>query len=191
MAAMKFGVFSRPKHKRDVSGDAYTIQERDEFIVVAVVDGLGSGEEAAKASRTAVEQVERDCALPLMEILRRCHRALRNTRGAVMGLLRVEPAVGQMRYVGVGNVGIYVLSQEPFHPISYNGIVGYRLPRVHEFVGAYHPGDTLVFYTDGVDLRFHGDAPLLRRVEDPQKLAEAIARRYGKDNDDVCVLVAR
>jgi serine phosphatase RsbU (regulator of sigma subunit) len=108
-----------------------------------------------------------------------------------MGLLRVEPAQGEMRYVGVGNIGSYILSQEPFHPISYNGIVGYRLPRVHEFVGVYHPGDILVLYTDGVELRFHGDSSLLRRVKDPQRLAEAIARQYGKDNDDVCVLVAR
>ncbi len=116
--------------------------------------------------------------------------ALRTTRGAVIGLLRVNLAEGSMRYAGVGNTGIRVQTQAEFHPISYNGIVGYRLPRVHEFVGQYHPGDTFVLYSDGIDSRFHSDESLLHREQDPQALAEAIARRYGKD-DDICVLVAR
>jgi len=48
----------------------------------------------------------------------------------------------------------------------------------------------LVLYSDGIDNRFHSDETLLRLEYDPQRLAEAIAKRYGKD-DDICVLVAR
>jgi hypothetical protein len=108
-----------------------------------------------------------------------------------MGLLKIEQAAGKVRYVGVGNIGIYIRAEEHFHPISYNGIVGYRLPRVHEFVGEYHLGDVFILYSDGVDSRFHSDSALLYLEDDPSLLAESIARRYGKENDDICVLVAR
>lgn len=190
MAALNYGVFVRPKHENKASGDAYLVQEGADAVLFGLVDGLGSGEEAARAAQAAVTCVKQHYALPLLEILQHCHRALKTTRGVVLGLLRVEMEAGQVRYVGVGNVGIHTLTQEPFHPISYNGIVGYRLPRVHEFVGSYHPGDTFVLYSDGIDSRFHSDEALLRRERDPQRLAETIARRYGKD-DDICVLVVR
>lgn len=191
MAAIEIGAFSRPKQEREVSGDAYVVHKEDHGYLFSLIDGLGSGEEAAKASRIAVAQVKAQHHLPLTEILRHCHRSLRNTRGVVMGLLRVNEDTGQVRYAGVGNSGIWVLAQEPFRPISYNGIVGYRLPHVREFGGAYHSGDTFILYSDGVDSRFHSDEALFLQETDPQRLAEQIGIRYGKDNDDVCVLVAR
>lgn len=187
---MKYGVYTRAKQERPVSGDSYTVCEGEGFILFGIVDGLGSGEEAAQAARIAVAQVEKHAHLSLIDILRQCHEALRATRGVVLGLLRVSPDEGKVRYAGVGNIGIRVLTKEPFHPISYNGIVGYRLPRVHEFVGQYCPGDTFVLYSDGIDSRFHGDESLLLREQNLRTLAETIARRYGKD-DDICVLVAR
>lgn len=187
---MKYGVVSRPKEDREISGDAYLVLEEKDFALFALVDGLGSGEEAAHAAQKAVECVRENWERSLLEILRACHSALHDTRGVVVGLLRVEEEVGRVRYAGVGNIGICVLSEEPFHPISYNGIVGYRLPRMHEFVGRYHPGDTFILYSDGIDSRFHSDEALLGTERDPQRLAEAIAERYSR-NDDLCVLVVR
>jgi len=191
MAAMNYAVFSRPKYKDRISGDAYTVQKGEDFYLFALVDGLGSGEAAAKASHAAVACIQEYYELGLMDLLRRCHQALRSTRGAVLGLLRVDPEMGEVRYVGVGNIGFYALSQERFQPISYNGIVGYRLPRVHEFVGQYTPGDTFVMYSDGIDGRFHSDPSVLNQGNDLKQLADSLAIHYGKDDDDVSVLVVR
>lgn len=188
---MNYAVFSRPKHKGSVSGDAYTIQKGPDFYLFALVDGLGSGEEAARASGAAVACIQENYDLSLIDLLRRCHQALRNTRGAVLGFLRVAPEMEEVRYVGVGNIGFYALSQQRFQPISYNGIVGYRLPRVHEFVGQYTPGDTFVLYSDGIDGRFHSDSTVFNQGNDLKQLADSLARHYGKDDDDVCVLVVR
>ncbi len=187
---MKYGVFTRPKREGGISGDAYAIREEAGSVLLGLVDGLGSGEDAAMAARLAVECIQAHGALPLLQLLKECHAALRATRGVVLGLLRIDQEAGQVRYVGVGNIGLRAAAREPFRPISYNGIVGYRLPHVHEFVGSYSTGDTFVLYSDGIDARFHCDELLLRQERDPQRLAEAIARHYGKD-DDVCVLVAR
>lgn len=188
---MKYGIVLRPKPTRTVTGDAYTIREEEGSVLLGLADGLGSGDEAARAARLAVACIEEHAFLPLVEILQRCHFALRNTRGVVLGLLRVDFGAGQVRFAGVGNIGIHALTREPFHPISYNGIVGYRLPRVHEFVAPYHPGDLFVLYSDGINGAFHTNESLLRTGQDPQEIAETIARIYGRPDDDVSVLVAR
>ncbi len=184
-----YGVYTKAKHERSVSGDGHLFESWDRLVLMSLVDGLGSGEEAAKAKDLALQCVKDHRELGLLEILQRCHNTLRSTRGVVIGLLRVDLAISQIRYAGVGNIGVRVVGKEPFHPISYNGIVGYRLPRVHEFVGSYHQGDTMVLCSDGIDSRFHSDEGLLRQAG-PKEVAEAIARRYGRD-DDICVLVAR
>ncbi len=189
MAEITHGVYTKAKHERAVSGDGYLFESWGQLVLMSLVDGLGSGEEAAKAKDLALQCVKEYRELPLLEILQNCHGALRSTRGVVIGLLRVDLATNEIRYAGVGNVAVRVVGKEPFQPISYNGIVGYRLPRVHEFVGAYHQGDTMVLCSDGIDSRFRSDEALLRQAG-PKEVAEAIARRYGRD-DDICVLVAR
>lgn len=192
MNRMKFGIVHRPKSGRNVSGDAYLIKEEKEVTLICLVDGLGSGEAAAEAAQAAIRCVEISSTLPLSDILAKCHQALRGTRGAVMALLRISFAEGAMTFAGVGNIGIRVRSTAPIKPISRNGIVGYRLPRLQEFTYPYTPGDLFVLHTDGISSRFIlNDALWAKKAQDVQTLADEIARNFGKDNDDVTVLVAR
>ncbi len=196
---MKYGIVHRPKPSRDVSGDAYLIIERKEKILIALVDGLGSGQAAAQASQKAVQCVEKNSALALGDIVLKCHRDLRGTRGAVMMLMGVNFADCTVAFVGVGNIGAQAHSVEPIKPISKNGIVGYRLPRLVEFRYRYTPGDLFVLYSDGISSRFilnsleewNRDNGRSLFLEEPQALAEEIARRFGKDNDDLTIIVAR
>lgn len=193
MNQMKFGIAHRPKSGHNISGDAYLIKERKEAILVCLVDGLGSGEAAAEAAQVAIHCVEMNSTLPLSDILAKCHQALKGTRGAVMALLRVGFTESTMAFVGVGNIGIHVRSTVPIKPISRNGIVGYRLPRLQEFTYPYTPGDLFVLHTDGISSRFISldDDLWTEEAQDVQTLAEAIAENFGKENDDVTVLVAR
>jgi negative regulator of sigma-B (phosphoserine phosphatase) len=189
---MKFGIVHRPKSGRDISGDAYLIKEGEEATLVCLVDGLGSGEAAAEASQAAIRYVEMNSTLPLSDIMANCHQALRGTRGAVMALLRISFLESAIAFVGVGNIGIHARSTALIKPISRNGIVGYRLPRLQEFTYPYTPGDLFVLHTDGISGRFTLDGALWTEgAQDVQTLADAIAQNFGKENDDVTVLVAR
>jgi serine/threonine protein phosphatase PrpC len=189
---MEFGIVHRPKSGRNVSGDAYLIKEEEEATLICLVDGLGSGEAAAEAAQAAIRCVEVGNTLPLGDIMAECHQALRGTRGAVMALLRVSFLESAIAFVGVGNIGIHIRSTAPIKPISRNGIVGYRLPRLQEFTYPYSPGDLFVLHTDGISSRFTLDGALwTKEAKDVQTLANAIARNFGKANDDVTVLVAR
>jgi negative regulator of sigma-B (phosphoserine phosphatase) len=192
MSRMDFGIVQRPKFGRDISGDAYSIKEGEEATLICLVDGLGSGEAAAEAAQAAIRCVEVSNTLPLSDIMARCHQALRGTRGAVMALMRINFPESTVTFVGVGNIGIHVRSTAPIKPISRNGIVGYRLPRLQEFTYPYTPGDLFVLHTDGISSRFTPDGALWTEgAQDVQTLADEIALIFGKENDDVTVLVAR
>jgi hypothetical protein len=54
----------------------------------------------------------------------------------------------------------------------------------------YTPGDLFALSTDGISRKFHWEA-LPSRDKDPQTLAEIIARRFARPDDDVTVLVIR
>ncbi len=192
MSRMAFGIVHRPKPGCLISGDAYWIQETEEAALLCLVDGLGSGEGAAAAAQAAIRCVEANSTLPLRGILSQCHQALKGTRGVVMALLRLNFAQKVMAFIGVGNIGIHVRSTAAIKPISGNGIVGYRLPRLQEFTYPYTPGDLLVLHTDGISSYFTLDGTLEEEeAQDVQAMAEAIARRFGKESDDLTVLVAR
>lgn len=192
MSRMEFGIVHRPKSGRNISGDAYLIKEEEEATLICLVDGLGSGEAAAEAAQAAIRCVALSNTLPLSDIMAKCHQTLKGTRGAVMALLHVSFAESAIAFVGVGNIGIHVRSTALIKPISRNGIVGYRLPRLQEFTYPYTPGDLFVLHTDGISSRFTLDDALgTEGTQDVQTLANAIAQNFGKENDDVTVLVAR
>lgn len=190
---LRYGAICRPKVTRDVSGDTYLIQETARTALIAVIDGLGSGREAARASGRAREQIMTLDEDPLPHIFQVCHQALRGTRGAVMAILRIDFQAGDIVFAGVGNISIHVQSSvDSIKPISRNGIVGHRLPRVQEFRYPYTPGDLFMMHSDGISHRFNlSSYRLIQPEDDLQQVAEQIVMHFGKDEDDVTLVLAR
>lgn len=187
----QWGAVNRPKFGQSVSGDAYVIQEiAEQKLLVAVIDGLGGGEEAARAAQAAALVLQQFPEYPLEHLIRQAHLDLRTTRGAVMAILRLDGEAKQATFIGVGNIGIQVYSQRQIRPISKNGILGYRMPTLLEFHHQYDAEDTFVLYSDGISGRFSQDEKFDRTMH-PQQLAEAILDSYGKMNDDATVVVVR
>ena len=196
---MNFGVVQRPKEGQRISGDAVLIHDgqtkelSERQVLVAVIDGLGTGESAAEGSVKAVECIEHNLNAPLRTLFVKCHNALRGTRGIVMTIMRVDMAASQVSFMGVGNVGVRSLSVANAHPVSRNGIVGFRLPTLKEFSYNYTPGDLFVLFSDGISDHLFLENRDISPVDfrgNPQGLADAIAARYGKKDDDITVAVA-
>jgi len=184
------GVAERPKAGAIVSGDSYLVRNGGPTALIAVIDGLGGGEAAAQAAQKAYAAIDNNIDRPLSQIMQAAHQACMGTRGAVVGLLRLDLEAHQANYVGVGNIGIYVLSQQTIKPLSRNGIVGYRLPTLMEQRAAYDAGDTFILFSDGISMRFC-EAPLIKEGLDPQTLADRIMESFGKTIDDVTVVVVK
>jgi len=176
------------------SGDLCLIKRVGKGTLIAVVDGLGHGQEAASAAHAAVGALERYSREPLIDMVRRCHEALVGLRGVVLGIAYIDPQAATMAWLGVGNVGGVLLRAD----------LGNRPSRITlvpnaGFIGAEqaHPttrsvplalGDTVILYSDGIK---DGFAESLVLSNTPQEIADFVITRHLKGNDDALVLVAR
>jgi len=172
------------------SGDQYLVcRTEDDGVLVAVVDGLGHGPEAASAARTAIGVLEAGRERELGARFLRCHERLRDTRGVVLSLGLF--ATGSLTWLGVGNVdGVLLRSGlgAPEQLLVRGGVVGRRLPSLELSRLTVARGDTLILATDGIDQGFAGD-PGITFAAPPT--AERILADHGKETDDALVLVVR
>lgn len=191
---IEWAVAAQPLAGQSESGDTYWVKVRVSQALVAVLDGVGHGEKAALAARSAIatlSKFERESPITLFE---RCHEQLRSTRGVVMSLASFCACDNTMTWLGVGNVegvlfhpGFQVLSgQETLLPSP--GVVGDSLPRLSASVIQVAQGDILIFATDGIRAGF---ADNINFSESPQQIADRILAQYGRGIDDSLVLVAR
>jgi negative regulator of sigma-B (phosphoserine phosphatase) len=189
--SISWGAVCRAKQGQSVSGDVYVIREYAEgFVLASIIDGLGGGTEAERAARLAAQMIEQYPDYQLQDLIRRSHDALHSTRGAVIGLLRLDLTNHHATYVGVGNIGVQVYSRQPIKPISKNGILGFRLPTLLELRYVYDPGDIFVLYSDGISSTFSQDNKIDIK-QPPQRMAEQILTAYGKYSDDATVLAIK
>jgi phosphoserine phosphatase RsbX len=175
------------------SGDLAVVALMPEGALVAGIDGVGHGREAARAARTAGEVVRATASRDLTLLVERCHAALRGTRGAAISLAFVS-ADGGMTWLGVGNVEGRVLSGDPSATrpkcslALANGVAGHELPAVRTAALEVRPGDVLVFATDGVDPSF---ADSLDVSGSTRAITERIMARHRKPTDDALVVAVR
>lgn len=181
------------------SGDAWVLAPFDGGALLAVIDGLGHGPEAAHPAQLARRALQAEPHTDLVSLIERCHTALRHTRGAVMTLVQIHLPGPSMTWVAVGNVeGRLVRGQRPderaSHPdeavLLMGGVVGYRLPpALKPATLALDPGDTVMLATDG--LRADALETLAEHSAGAQQQADALLATHGRDTDDALVLIAR
>ncbi len=162
-------------------------------VLVAAIDGLGHGSEAAKASQQAVAALRSCAKQTVMAAVQICHEQLRNTRGAVMSVASFNATDNTMTWVAVGNVDAYLLRADAGRRdkpciLMRGGVIGSSLPPLREEKLAVNPGDTLIMATDGIRSGFASD---LDPRKSPQEIADDILARFAKDTDDAMVIVVR
>lgn len=172
------------------SGDQYLVSRTgDGGVLVAVVDGLGHGPDAASAAKTAIAVLEAGDDRELGARFLRCHERLRDTRGVVLSIGLF--ATGSLTWLGVGNVDGVLLrsgSGAPEQLLVRSGVVGRRLPSLELSRLAVARGDTLIVATDGVQSRF---AEGRGGAFAAPPTAERILADHGRETDDALVLVVR
>ena len=176
------------------SGDRYLVTATPDGALVAVVDGLGHGAEAADAAKVAVRSLERNAQQRVIPLVRDCHQSLVGTRGAVISVASFTAHDQTMTWLGVGNVEGLLLRALATSPrreslLLRGGVVGVHLPTLTAEIVPVTPGDTLILATDGVRSDFSSER--LSQQDPPPMLADYILARWGKQDDDALVLVVR
>jgi len=169
-------------------GDQFCAVAKPGGVLVAVVDGLGHGPEAAEAARLACATLENaPDGQPPAALVERCHVALRRTRGAALCAALFPSAEACVDWIAVGNVEGMVLRGSAARReavLQRPGIVGHTLPRLQSTRLPVAPGDTLVLATDGVE---RGIAGRIDTTVDADRLLE----RFATGTDDALILLAR
>jgi negative regulator of sigma-B (phosphoserine phosphatase) len=191
---VEWGVGARTFAGEVESGDLHLVALFPGGVLIAVVDGLGHGPEAATASRAAVAALQICPSGPPIDLAQRCHVALQKTRGVVLSLASIDASTHQMTWLGIGNVDGMLFRREPAGQAgreslpTRGGVVGYHMPVLRAVSLPIAAGDTLVFASDGIRSSFSGESPVGCGVQDA---ADHIVTRYAKSSDDALVLVAR
>ncbi|MGE0453583.1 MAG: SpoIIE family protein phosphatase [Vicinamibacteria bacterium] len=184
---------ARPMPGQARSGDLSLVVPFPGGCLVAAIDGIGHGDEAAAAARAAGEVLRAHADAPVIWLVRRCHEALLETRGVVMSLASFVAQYETLTWIGVGNVEGLLLRADPAAAPSQEslllrgGVVGFNLPQLAAAVLPLSRGDTLVLATDGIKSSFGVG---LAAGRPPRQLAQHVLAEHAKPNDDALVLAA-
>ncbi|WP_225987425.1 ATP-binding protein [Streptomyces spectabilis] len=172
-------------------GDAVSFALTDRGLTALAVDGLGHGTEAEEAARAAVRCFHRGPDADLPDLLTAANRALRHSRGAAIGVLRLRDTA--VDYCGVGNVRAVLLSPDDVgrRLSGQPGVVGWNMPPPQVRRLSAPAGTTAVLHTDGVDQRWSRDPePFLLRLP-PPLLVAALVHGFRRSRDDATAVAVK
>jgi negative regulator of sigma-B (phosphoserine phosphatase) len=190
---LEWSVAGRPMAGEHQSGDEAVVCAVGREALVAAIDGVGHGSAAARAARVAIDALRAAPWGDIVALTKRCHAALRPTRGAAVGLA-VLPGDGTAIWLGVGNIaGRLVHAGEPSPAgghwlLSQSGVVGDDLPPLRPASLRLRRGDVLVLATDGVDGAFADD---LMATGTCEQIATRVLNTHARVTDDALVVAAR
>jgi hypothetical protein len=173
------------------SGDLHVVATFPGGALVALIDALGHGPEAAATARIAAAVLAAHAADPVTDLVQRCHAELHKTRGVVMSVASFRAAGSAMDWLAIGNVESVLIRSDGSRSqgvIGRGGVVGYQIPAVRSTTLTVSRGDLLIMATDGIHSAFSAN----RSVDhEPQQLADDLLARFVKGTDDAHVVVAR
>jgi negative regulator of sigma-B (phosphoserine phosphatase) len=191
-AALDRGLAGAPHAGEERSGDLAVFAGTASGGLVALIDGLGHGPEAADAAERCAGVVRQRAESGAQELLQACHEALLQTRGVVMTVAWFDLEQERLSWAGVGNVDARLVRPGPERredvALVFGGVLGYRLPNVRAVSMPLVRGDLLVMITDGIESAI---SPALAGGGAAQAMADRIFAQHGKGADDALALVVR
>jgi hypothetical protein len=176
-------------------GDRHLVLRQGDVIMIAVIDGAGSGARAAQASATCHAALS---ALPgslhLEDCFAAAHRACRETNGAALGVALIEPAALRLAWGAVGDIDGLLIRNAPTRQLrresilQCGGTVGLHLPAVLCQSHRLAPGDTVIFVSDGIRQSYRA---LTASGSSAVGIAAEVLQNHGRSDDDAIVLAAR
>jgi phosphoserine phosphatase RsbX len=191
---LELGIAERALPGEPRSGDRAVLAAYDGGALVAAIDGLGHGFEAAEAADAAAAVLAEHPDEDPDRLIEACHRALARGRGAVMTLAWFDLVGESMSWTGVGNVEGRLVhagagTRAPTQgALTKGGVVGYNLPSIRVTGTDLEDGDVMVLATDGIDSGF---AQAILAGGAAQDIADRILAAHGKASDDALVVVVR
>ncbi len=180
---------TRPFVGENVCGDAWSFAVDGARVAIMLADGLGHGELAALAARSAVTAFDEDPFVGPLRLIEHCGRRLSSTRGAAVLAIDLDRAGGNVRWCGVGNVlGRIIDFQRSRTLLSQPGIVGHRVGRLREDSIELPAEALLVAHSDGLTDKWDVGDWADAAGYGPTMLCATLLRAAGLRHDDASVV---
>ena len=204
-----FGVAAATKFGESASGDTHSVIKIDERrFMVALSDGMGSGEYARKISESTISLLESfyRAKMPSPLILSTVNKLLsfnREESFACVDIAVVDLDSGMADIVKIGSPFGFILSGNTMKILESASLPLGVLESLHPDVSSYplQENDVLLFLSDGITDAFGSSADLyevLKRIPatNPQEMANSLLEKaiaaYGNvAKDDMTVLAVR
>ena len=189
---LECGAATRACRRAPENGDAIVVQQWQDNALVGVIDGVGHGELAQKASQAARHYLEQHFDQPLQKLFLGVNRTCRATRGVVMALGKFDLRQGTVSLASIGNVEIRLLETPAHvHMVSRRGILGLNAPEPLVSENAWRENNLLVMHSDGVANRWNWELFKTSAPLSPALIARRLLRELGSLDDDATVLVVK
>ena len=176
----------RPMEGLIACGDAVVEVRAEGWHLVAVIDALGHGPDAAVSAVAAQRAAEGAAGQPLASVFEAVHRSLSKLRGVVMSALLIEGE--QALFAGVGNVEVFS-PEGVSRPVTMAGTLGGGPYRFRSFAISLEPGQRWALATDGIKAR-EGSALFGKHRQSPAaELVDLMVDQASRPHDDVGVMV--
>jgi anti-sigma regulatory factor (Ser/Thr protein kinase) len=191
-AELEVGAVCLPKAGEEVVGDGWSLENSGDYRTILLIDGLGHGPNAARATRAATEAFAAHASATPAALMQICHRALATTRGAAGAAARVVAAKRHGTFAAVGNISCRVESTgERRQLVAHSGTLGHVMRRVQEFEFDFPPDALLILHSDGLATHWtSADYPGLV-AKHAGLIAGVLYRDHDRGSDDVTVVVLK
>lgn len=204
-----FGVATRTKSGESASGDTHSVIKIDERrFMLALSDGMGSGEYARKISESTVSLLESfyRAKMPSPLVLSTINKLLTFSKEetfACVDIAVVDLDTGVADVVKIGSPMGFILSENIVRILDSASLPLGILESLHPDTSSYalKENDVLLFLSDGITAAFPSSSDLYETLKkmpaaNPQRLAESILDQALKEyggvaKDDMTVLAVR
>lgn len=182
-----------PKPGETKCGDRFFCITTKDHIKLFLADGLGHGEEAARAVEEAGIAFANCQELYPPEILRFINASVRKTRGMVGTVAVFDLVQKTWEICGIGNITTKIngpVISKNYMP--YNGIIGLNVPRsIHAQKIAYEKGQYIIMCSDGLRSRWDMIKYTGIMRYDLSILAASLIKDFSRNNDDASVAICK
>ncbi|MBN6186585.1 SpoIIE family protein phosphatase [Aneurinibacillus sp. BA2021] len=189
-----YSVHHTSKKPNTPSGDCYYVGSDRQKAMLSIADGLGSGPEAKASAEKMIQEIETYTPgeMSPLSLLEEGNRTLHGSRGSVVGIAMIDIDKKQLSYAGIGNITCLVVTpaRQKHYLISNPGFLNGRPFRGVERYVPYHPEDTVLIFSDGIQLPDNWEYIVTDKLP-PDIILQRLVHEMKPVNDDATLIVGK
>lgn len=120
------------------------------------------------------------------------HAALRSTRGAAVGIARIQASLKLLDFLGIGNIAATIVTDDTQRKtVSLPGIVGLEMRKLQVFSYPWTAASVLIMHSDGISASWNPTSFPGLMQHDPALISAVLYRDHCRGTDDATVVVAK